>query len=122
MTKIRAAYVDEVRGLAQDADASLALGRSEEQVAREVSARRRALRMHYLSLTPEPWKAQLADHSKRKYDGDPLGPTVDLLRQQGYSWRQIIDAASRPGTPPVFPNAPEAANAGGLPNPEAADG
>lgn len=101
VTKMRAAYVAAVRALAGEADASLALGCSEEQVAREISARRRALRRHYLSVTPEPWKTRLMVHSQAQYDGDPLGPTLDWLRGRGYSWRQILDAASRPGTPPL---------------------
>jgi hypothetical protein len=29
--------------------------------------------------------------------GDKLGPTIEWLRNQGKTWKQIIESASRPG-------------------------
>ncbi len=32
--------------------------------------------------------------------GDPLGPTIEFLREQGKSWDEIIDGATRHGPLP----------------------
>lgn len=71
-------------------------GASEEQLAREMHALRRQIGQEYKDLTPEPWKTQIYSRNMEKY-GDPLGPSYQLLKDQGKTSAQIIEAAKRTG-------------------------
>ena len=44
---------------------------------------------------------KILERNMRVY-GDPLGPTVERLRNQGKTWEQIIESASRPGGKDIF--------------------
>jgi hypothetical protein len=93
---LRQEYVDKVIALADKANAMRAAGHSAEDIARTLSADRRALGEEYKALTPPDQLAKIYERNLNKY-GDKLGPTIDWQRNAGRSWEQIIEAASRPG-------------------------
>ena len=94
---LRQEYEDKVRNLKTVGERMLAQGMSEEQVARALSAERRALGMQYKEMTPPELLKEITERNIRTYN-DPLGPTVEYDRTvRGKSWAQIIDSASKPG-------------------------
>jgi hypothetical protein len=93
---LRQQYVDKVTALADKAKAMRAEGHSEEDIARAVSAERRALGVQYKARTPPDELAQIHERNLKIY-GDKLGPTIEWHRNAGRSWEQIIESASRPG-------------------------
>jgi RHS repeat-associated protein len=93
---LRQAYVDEVNGLAKTRDSMLAQGASSEQIARTLHAQRREIGVKYKDLTPEELRETIYARNRAKY-GDPLGPTIDYLRDKGKSWEDIIESAARTG-------------------------
>jgi hypothetical protein len=50
----------------------------------------------YKDLTPEQLREAIYARNRVKY-GDPLGPTIDYLRNKGKSWEDIIESAARTG-------------------------
>jgi len=96
LPQLRQEYVYKVRALAGKADQMRAEGHSAEEIARTLSADRRALGEQYKALTPADELARIHERNINKY-GDKLGPTIDWYRNAGRSWEQIIEAASRPG-------------------------
>ncbi len=93
---LRAAYVSEVEGLSSVASKMRAAGSSSEEIARTLHGLRRELGVKYKSLTPDNVLQQIYQRNLQKY-GDKLGPTIDYLRQQGKSWDDIINSATRTG-------------------------
>jgi hypothetical protein len=47
-------------------------------------------------ITPPDMLKTIYNRNLEKY-GDKLGPTIDWLREQGKSWEDIIESASKPG-------------------------
>jgi hypothetical protein len=93
---LRAAYVAEVEGLSSLAAKMRVAGSSSEEIARAVHALRRELGVKYKSLTPDDLLQKIYQRNLEKY-GDKLGPTIEYLRQQGKSWDDIINSATRTG-------------------------
>jgi len=71
-------------------------GKSSEEIAKVLHSLRRELGVKYKSLTPDNLLNQIYQRNIEKY-GDKLGPTIDYLRQQGKSWDDIINSATRTG-------------------------
>jgi hypothetical protein len=94
--QLRQAYENEVRAIGPEAERRLAAGESPEAVARWAHSVRRALGVEYKSLTPPNVLEQIYSRNIEKY-GDPLGPTIEWLRNQGKTWVDIIESASRSG-------------------------
>jgi hypothetical protein len=69
-------------------------------MARAMHAARRQLCHVFKEQTPEPLRSRIFERTRAVY-GDPLGPSVELLRLQGKSWEHIIESASRPGRSPL---------------------
>jgi hypothetical protein len=57
---------------------------------------RRDIGIKYKDLTPPERLADFYERNRRLY-GDKLGPTVEWLREQGKTWEEIIESASRTG-------------------------
>lgn len=93
---LRASYIKEVGGLSSLAAKMRAGGSSSEEVARALHGLRRELGVKYKSLTPDVTLQKIYQRNIQKY-GDKLGPTIDYLRQQGKSWDDIINSATRTG-------------------------
>ena len=94
---LRQKYVDEVGGLKGKADEMRQSGASDEEVARAMHGERRALGEKYKDLTPEAKREEIYQRNRDKYDGDPLGPSIDFLRNKGKSWDDIAESATRSG-------------------------
>src|SRR5690606_38755159 len=93
---LRAAYEAEVTGLSSIAGQMRSAGQSSENIARSLHGMRRELGIKYKSLTPDDMLQTIYQKNIQKY-GDKLGPSVDYLRQQGKSWDDIIESATRSG-------------------------
>jgi RHS repeat-associated protein len=93
---LRAAYESEVKGLSAIAGEMRTTGSSSEQIARALHGLRRELGVKYKALTSNDLLQQIYQRNLQKY-GDKLGPSIDYLRQQGKSWDDIINSATRPG-------------------------
>ena len=50
----------------------------------------------YKELTPAELLTKIHDRNEERY-GDPLGPSIEWLREQGRSWDDIIRSATTPG-------------------------
>ncbi|MEK6334072.1 MAG: LamG-like jellyroll fold domain-containing protein [Acidobacteriota bacterium] len=93
---LRQSYEAEVKGLADKAAYLKTTGHSVEEIAIQLHAERRALGVKYKDITPPEILQKILERNLRKY-GDELGPSIDWLRRQGKSWKDIIESASRPG-------------------------
>ncbi len=93
---LREAYKLEVNSLSSVAFKLRAAGSSSEEIARTLHGLRRELGVKYKSLTPDDVLQKIYQRNLQKY-GDKLGPSIDFLRQQGKSWDDIIESATRPG-------------------------
>ena len=93
---LRQAYEQEVANLAQQGQQMLAAGKSEQEVAQMLNQARRDLGVKYKDATPEPLREYIYDVNRQRYDGDPLGPTYDLLKASGKTDTEIIAGAARP--------------------------
>jgi hypothetical protein len=93
---LREAYEREVKGLQKKLDAMRAGGKSWEEIARALSQGRRDLGNKYKDMTPSNLREQIYQRNLRQY-GDRLGPTIEWLRERGYSWQEIAEKACRPG-------------------------
>ena len=98
---LRDQYETAVRDLAERAVAMRHDGVPAETIARAMHAERRRLAVHYKALTPEPHRTVIAERTIRVY-GNPEGPTIAFLREQGRTWEAIVESATRPG-PSVVP-------------------
>ncbi len=101
MAKMRDSYETEVKALKAVAS-SMKGKKSEEQIARHVSAERRKLGVKYKDLTPADKREQIYKRNLKKY-GDKLGPTPDYLKGKGRSWSDIIEGACNPGGEDIIP-------------------
>ena len=93
---LRQEYVDSVEKLKAKRAAMTAEGKSDEAIARELHAERRALGEQYKSLTSAEKLDKIYARNVQKY-GDKLGPSVDWLRDRGKTWGQISESATRTG-------------------------
>ena len=93
---LRQEYIDSVEKLKAKRAAMAAEGKSDEAIARELHAERRALGEQYKSLTPAEKLDEIYARNVQKY-GDKLGPSVDWLRDRGKTWGQISESATRTG-------------------------
>ena len=71
-------------------------GRSPEDVARLLHAERREIGRRYKRITPAPARLVIWFRNLLRY-GDPLGPSIDWMREAGKTWEQISESACRPG-------------------------
>ena len=95
--KLRLQYEKEVKSLKDKGEKLRAQGKSPEEIARQLHEDRRALGVKYKNLTPDKLREEIYAMNLEKY-GDPLGPTVDYLRNvKGKSWDQIIESSANPG-------------------------
>ena len=99
---LRDEYESKVRALSGKADEMRAAGYSSENIARALHSERRALGVRYKNLTPPDKLEQIYQRNIEKY-GDPLGPSIDWLLDQGKSWDDIIESAARPGGTDIVP-------------------
>jgi hypothetical protein len=102
MLDLRQSYEAEVRGLSDEAKRRLAEGQSLEKVARWAHSTRRALGEAYKNMTPPDLLQQVYARNIKRY-GDPLGPSVDWLLEDGKTWEDIIKSAARPGGADIIP-------------------
>ncbi|MDH0340180.1 hemagglutinin repeat-containing protein [Chromobacterium haemolyticum] len=92
----RIAYESEAESLAFQANKMLRQGVSEEVVAKWAHAQRNKLKVDFRDISPKDFVIQAEKRNVERY-GNPLGPTIEQLREKGKSWRQIIESAARPG-------------------------
>lgn len=72
-------------------------GKSAEKIARYLHKKRRDIGLKYKDRTPPDKRKVIKERNTEKY-GDPLGPTIDYLRNnKNRSWEQIIESATRTG-------------------------
>lgn len=70
-------------------------GKTSEEVARTLSQMRRDLGIKYKDLTPPELRERIYARNIKEY-GDPLGPSIDHLRNvDKKSWEEIIKSACR---------------------------
>ncbi|WP_024462242.1 hypothetical protein [Marinimicrobium sp. LS-A18] len=96
---LRKAYEEEVVSLSKFSERIQPGMTIDEKKALAIEANdaRRALGIKYKNATPEPLRDFIYDINTKRYDGDPLGPTVDfLVNEKGKSYTDIIKSASRP--------------------------
>ncbi|WP_273322506.1 hypothetical protein [Vallitalea guaymasensis] len=93
---LRQEYENAVKGLSNLAQKLKADGLADEAIARRLHQARRDLGVKYKDLSPQLLKEYIYDVNISRYEGDPLGPTIDYLRRKGKSWADIINSSSRP--------------------------
>ena len=93
---LRQAYEAEVRALELFGQSARAAGQDAQATAGMLYAARNALKFKYRALSPAESVIQFEQRNIELY-GNPLGPTLNQLREQGKTWEQIIESASRPG-------------------------
>jgi len=69
---------------------------SSEQIARALHAERNALKVRFRELSPQDAVRRFEQRNIEKY-GDPLGPSIQQLRDAGKTLEQIIECATRSG-------------------------
>mgnify|MGYP001791567009 CR=1 FL=1 len=104
LVELRIAYETDVRSLSTIQQQLAAAGRTEEEIARALSAQRRSIGIQYKDLTPAAERESIYARNLTKY-GDQYGPTVDYLRSQGKTWAQIIESAQTPSGADILPPA-----------------
>jgi hypothetical protein len=98
---LRPGYEAAILQLRGRVDAMRSEGASSETIARVEHVERRQLTANFKALTPEPWRSRI-HHRTLAAHGDAVGPTIENLRARGKSWDDIIDSATRPGSPFSF--------------------
>lgn len=93
---LRSEYEAAVRALHADVERMRREGRPVEDIARAAHAGRRRLAALFRKRTPEPMRSMIRQRSFAVY-GDPLGPTIEVLRAKGRTWEEIVESATRPG-------------------------
>lgn len=102
----RAAYEAEVRGLTDVGSKLLAEGKTEEQVARILNAKRLEIGKYFKEKTAElgQWIVdRIFGRNMVDYGGSPYGPTYEFLRGQGKNDAQIIEGSATPGGANIIP-------------------
>lgn len=98
LRQLRAAYVGEVQALSSVLEERRGAGKTNEEIAIELHSLRREIGVKYKNLTPTEQREKIYQRNLELY-GDPLGPTIDYLRNvQSKSWEQIIESATRTST------------------------
>lgn len=92
----RMGYESAATNLKESALKMLASGKSEEEVARWAHAQRNQLKVDFRDISPQGFVEKAEARNILNY-GNPLGPSVEQLREQGKSWLQIIESSARPG-------------------------
>jgi hypothetical protein len=93
---LRLQYQTEVESLKLFAEDAVKRGANQEEVARQVYAKRNELKQKYRDLTP-PDVLEIIDKRNLGLYGNTLGPTIEHLQAKGKTWQNIIDSASRWG-------------------------
>jgi hypothetical protein len=91
---VRRGYAEEIARTMKVADSLLADGKTEEAVAREVQLLRRQIGIKYKFATSPAERPSIYLRNMSEY-GDAVGPSIEHLRGEGKSWRQIIESAKR---------------------------
>jgi hypothetical protein len=94
---LRQDYEDKVAGLSSYADQirpDMTINQLAD-LAQQANQARRDLGSEYKDLTPAPLLDYIRDVNQARY-GDPLGPTVDTLVNNGRTYTDIIKSAARP--------------------------
>jgi hypothetical protein len=100
----RHAYEDEVEAIPGRAyDKILNEGYSEHAAADWASQERREIGIEYKDLTPPDMREKIFERNIEKF-GDPYGPpNAEYWRDQGFSDKEIIEKAGRPGGGDIIP-------------------
>ncbi len=98
---LRRDYEKEVRNLEKLERQMKRQGKTNEEIARELSRKRREIGEKYKELTPKGIRDKIFERNREKY-GDKLGPSIDDLRNQGKTWEEIIESSKRPGGGDLF--------------------
>ncbi len=93
-SRLRREYEEKVHALAKLAEELAREGLGEEQIARALHEKRRALGADYKKAAPPLLRAYIYYRTAKKY-GDPLGPNYEALRKTKTD-AEIIASASRP--------------------------
>jgi hypothetical protein len=95
LRQIRGGYVADVQGLSSVLEERRAAGKTNEEIAMELHSLRREIGVKYKDLTPTEQREKIYQRNLELY-GDPLGPTIDYLRNvKNKTWEQIIESATR---------------------------
>lgn len=90
-------YENEVRLLKEKAKKLKEEGKTSEEIARILHSDRREIGLKYKDLTPPELREKIYKMNMKEY-GDPLGPSIDYLRNvKGKTWDQITESAGNPG-------------------------
>ncbi len=92
--RFRKQYEEEVHGLKALASRLRDEGLQEEEIARELHSRRRAIGKQYKDAAPPLLREYILWATGKKY-GDPLGPSYENLRSRKTD-AEIIESSSRP--------------------------
>jgi hypothetical protein len=93
---LRKQYVNAIGALAGKIPEMRQAGMSTEQIARTLHAERNALKSEFRALSPAEKVVEFEQRNIQRY-GNPLGPTIEELRNAGKSWDDIIESAMRAG-------------------------
>jgi len=93
-SRLRREYEERVHALTKLSEELAREGLPEEQIARTLHEKRRALGADYKKAAPPLLREYIYDRTARKY-GDPLGPSYEALRETKTD-AEIIASASRP--------------------------
>lgn len=93
---LRSEYEEAVRSIASRVAMLRQEGLGEESIARLAHKERQRLTLAFKERTPEPLRSRIVERTVAEY-GHASGPSIESLRQQGKSWSEIADGASRPG-------------------------
>jgi hypothetical protein len=93
---LRLAYEKEVADLEKLVEPMRRSGMSDEQIARDLSQRRRDLGVKYKDATPQPLRDFIYFRNEQAYQ-DPLGPSFDwLMNKYNGDYQEIIKKAYKP--------------------------
>jgi len=90
-----------VQALRDQVTPMLFKGFTREQIARSLSAQRRAIGEVFKKMTPPEILEKIYARNIDKY-GDKLGPTIEYFLAKGKTWSEIIDSACSPGERYLF--------------------
>jgi hypothetical protein len=95
---MRLRYLEGIQALETTENEMRRLGRTTEQIARQLVGDRNALKVETRALMKPEEVAQLEARNLKKY-GDPVGPTPEWLFDKYGSWDKVLEAVKR--TDPV---------------------
>lgn len=94
--ELRYQYEERVKALRYEIPSLKRKGFNNEDIARLLYSKRRELGLKYKMDVPQFLQGSIYEQNQKKY-GDPLGPSIAYLRNQGKSWEEIIERATRAG-------------------------